>query len=69
MKTLIIKIDGMRCNHCTSAVNDGLSALSGVSDVSVNLEEKQATITYDEAVTNIDIFKSTIEDLGFDVIE
>ena len=69
MKTLTIKIDGMRCNHCTSAVNDGLSALSGVNEVIVSLEEKQATITYDETVANKEIFINTIEDLGFEVIE
>ena len=69
MKTLTIKIDGMRCNHCTSAVNDGLMALSGVSEVMVSLEEKQATITYDEKSTDKEIFVNTIEDLGFEVIE
>jgi copper chaperone len=37
-------VSGMTCGHCVSAVSKELSALSGVSDVSVNLETGEVRV-------------------------
>jgi copper chaperone CopZ len=36
-QTQVFKVTGMTCGHCVSAVTEELSALAGVSDVSVSL--------------------------------
>ncbi|ADG99222.1 Heavy metal transport/detoxification protein [Segniliparus rotundus DSM 44985] len=37
-------VTGMTCGHCVSAVSKELSAISGVSDVSVNLETGEVRV-------------------------
>ena len=69
MKTEKISIDGMACNHCTSSVNAALSTLNGIGDVSVSLEDKSASIMYDENILTHQAIVDVINDLGFTVVE
>ena len=69
MKTEIIKIEGMACSHCTGAVTDGISKMSGVSSVDVSLENKSATVTYDEDKVTIAEIGNVVEELGFEVVD
>lgn len=66
-KKIIVKIDGMKCDHCAKRVHDSLTKLEGVKSVKVNLEGKNATISYKD---NIDIeqVSATIEEEGFHFI-
>ncbi|WXR60725.1 copper ion binding protein [Peptostreptococcaceae bacterium AGR-M142] len=66
MKT--IKIQGMTCNHCTSAVEAELKTLGEVSFVEVNLEQNIAKVEFKKDVSN-EVIKNAIEDIGFDVLE
>ncbi len=66
MQTEIIKIEGMACNHCTSAVISALGNTQGVTAVIVSLEEKQAEITYDLGKVSREQLVAIICDLGFD---
>lgn len=63
-KKIIVKIDGMKCDHCAKRVHDSLIKLEDVKSVKVNLENKNATISYKN---NIDIeqISSVIEEEGF----
>ncbi len=63
----ILKVDGMTCSHCKNAVKNAISAISGVTAVSVDLAEKTVTITHDETVS-ANIIKTEIEDQGYDII-
>ena len=48
----IITIEGMMCQHCVMHVSKALSAVPGVSGVSVNLEAGEAAVTCESAVTD-----------------
>jgi len=63
-----IKIDGMSCMHCVKKVEDALKKVKGIKQVEVNLEEKKATVTMKQEVSNEEL-KNTIEDLGYNVGE
>jgi len=61
-----VKINGMRCGHCVSAVTGALSGLEGVDNVNVDLEKGEAT--YDEATpVPIEKIKEAISATGFEV--
>lgn len=64
--TTVIKIDGMTCGHCAAAVTKALKKVDGVTDVAVNLGEKQATVTH--AGANVEALKTAVEDAGYDVL-
>ena len=66
MKT--IKINGMACNHCKMTVEKVLNAIDGVENAEVNLENKEAVVTLSKEIEN-DVFKSVIEEAGFEFVE
>jgi len=40
----VLKVEGMSCGHCVSAVTDILNDIEGVRSVNVSLETSSATI-------------------------
>lgn len=54
-----LKVKGMTCDHCKNAVSEELSALDGVSDVSVQLEPEGDSSVTIETIDIVD--KETIQ--------
>ena len=65
MKEIKLKIEGMHCAGCSTRLEKVLNNLEGVEIAKVSLEEKKATIKYDETKINIENIKEAIEDAGF----
>lgn len=65
--TKTITIDGMSCGHCTARVETALKALDGVKEVVMSLEDKTATVTLEQQVSE-DSMKSAVTDAGYDVV-
>ena len=65
MKETNLKIEGMHCAGCSTRLEKVLNNLEGVEIAKVSLEEKKATIKYDETKINIENIKEAIEDAGF----
>ncbi len=63
-----IEIDGMSCMHCVKKVEEALKELKEVKKVEISLEEKKATVTMKQDISNEEL-KNTIEDLGYHVGE
>jgi copper-(or silver)-translocating P-type ATPase len=61
-----VKIEGMSCSHCTSAVKKVLSALDGVTAVDVSLDDKQAVVEMSAEVAD-DVLRAAVVDEGFEV--
>lgn len=68
MKTIVLQVEGMSCSHCEQAVTKAVSALAGVSSVSVSLAGKTVTVDYDETAVNPAAMAAAIDDQGYDVI-
>ena len=71
MSTQNIHIDiaGMSCATCSQSVQDALSALAGVEEVSVNVATDEAAVTYKPAVTSLEQLYKTISSAGYDPID
>ena len=63
-KKLIIKIDGMHCEHCKKKVEENLKKIENIKKVKVILTDGLVTITYKGAL-DIDDIRKVIEDLDF----
>lgn len=50
--TQTVTIEGMKCDGCVGIVKEKFEALAGVTDVSVVLEDKKATITADKELSS-----------------
>ena len=63
--TLTLSVPGMTCGHCEAAVKHEVGAVPGVSDVAVDLDTKDVTIT--GVALDHDALVAAIDEAGFDV--
>ena len=61
-----MKVEGMACSHCESAVKNALSAIAGVAEAAVDLAAKTVTVAHEENVS-VETLKRSIEGQGFEV--
>ena len=64
MDKIILKIDGMSCNHCVGRVDKALNELDGVK-ASVTLEPQEAVVEGEDL--DAGLLKKTVEDAGYTV--
>lgn len=63
-KVATLRIDGMTCGACATAVKQVLKNLNGVKDAHLSFAEKKGVVTYDPAkVTPEEIAKAVTEKL------
>lgn len=58
----------MSCAACAVSVESILKAQKGVINASVNFANANASIEYEDTETNVDIFKSALQSVGYDLI-
>ncbi|HQM47766.1 MAG TPA: cation transporter, partial [Candidatus Hydrogenedentes bacterium] len=63
---VVLKIDGMTCEHCSSSVARGLRNAPGVTSAEVDLAAGQATVRGE----NLDLagLRQVVQDLGYEVV-
>ncbi|KAH7153217.1 hypothetical protein EDB81DRAFT_450078 [Dactylonectria macrodidyma] len=66
MATTTLRVEGMTCGACTSAVEAGFKGVSGVGNVSVSLVMERAVVHHDPQVITASEVQEIIEDRGFD---
>ena len=66
MATTTLKVDGMTCGACTSAVEAGFQGVEGAGNVSVSLVMGRAVINHDPSKLSAEQVAEIIEDRGFD---
>ena len=62
-----INVSGMTCGHCVSAVTMELSLLPSVTEVDVDLESGQVTITSDTALEHAQL-ATAIDEAGYELV-
>src|SRR6186713_1316303 len=66
MATTTLKVGGMTCGACTSAVESGFKDAQGVGSVSVSLVMERAVVLHDPNIISAEEVREIIEDRGFD---
>ncbi len=61
-----VKISGMRCGHCTASVSKALTAIDGITQVEVNLEQGEARYAERKPVP-VETIRAAIAKIGFEV--
>ncbi len=60
-----LKVDGMTCMHCVKRVQKIIEKHDGVSDVKVNLENKEASFSVDSETVDVSKIVAAIVDFGY----
>lgn len=65
-KTVTFNVS-IHCKNCVKKINDNVAFEKGVKDLSVSLDSKTVTVTYDPARTDVAKLKAALEKLGYKV--
>lgn len=65
MTELILKIEGMSCQHCVMSVKKAVDGIDGVSSSEVAIGS--AKVVYDESKTNKDALTRAVQSAGYQV--
>ncbi|NEW09444.1 heavy-metal-associated domain-containing protein [Paenibacillus sp. SYP-B3998] len=67
MSNIILKVEGMTCNHCVNSVEKAVKELGATGKV--NLASKEVEVQFDETKLSVGAIKEAIEEQGYDVIQ
>jgi len=62
-----IKVEGMTCQHCVQVITDGLSNISGLNAVNVDLVKKEVSVEFNERETELHKIFDKIIEVGFEL--
>ena len=65
MAEIIMKIDGMSCQHCIMNVKKAVDAVEGINSSEVSVGS--AKVLYDDIKTDEDAFIKAVQDAGYKV--
>ncbi len=63
-----LPVSGMSCASCAARIQDGLAALKGVRNASVNFAAEKATVVFDKSEASVNDLITVIKDLGYGVV-
>lgn len=64
-RTVTLHVDNMYCEMCPLTVKKSLTKVSGVSAAKVSFEKKTATVTFDDAKTNVAAMIAATTNAGY----
>ncbi|MDD2430956.1 MAG: heavy-metal-associated domain-containing protein [Firmicutes bacterium] len=66
---LDIKVDGMNCMGCVTALLAKLRTLDGVEFADIDLSSSTAMVTFNEQVVSLNGIRQAIRESGYKVLE
>ena len=57
-------VSGMHCHHCVSSVTEEVTAVSGVTDVKVDLDSGQLIVTSDTEIP-FESIEAAVDEAGY----
>jgi copper chaperone len=66
MKNVILKVEGMSCQHCVNSIEGALKTIGAQGKV--DLASGSVTVQYDDDNLELNKIKEAIEEQGYDVV-
>ncbi|MBK3916932.1 mercury resistance system periplasmic binding protein MerP [Pseudomonas stutzeri] len=64
-QTVTLLVPGMTCSSCPITVKHALNKVEGVSEAQVSFATKQATVTFDDTLTDVEALTKATTDVGY----
>ena len=65
MTTVELMVTGMHCAACAALIEEVLAEQRGLVAAEVDLETERASVTFDDAVTDLAALQAVIAELGY----
>ena len=59
MKSVVLKVNGMSCQHCVNSIHDAVAQIVGVKQVKVDLKSKLVEVEY-ENLTPVEVSPNSV---------
>lgn len=63
--TVTLSVPGMSCASCPFIVKGALTEVAGVTDVEARIDDRSATVTFDDAVVSLDVLLQATANAGY----
>ena len=64
-RTVTLSVTGMTCAACPITIKKALNKVEGVENIEVNLEKKEALVTFDAAKTTVEALVEATTNAGY----
>jgi len=64
-KTVKLSVPGMTCASCPYIVKESISMIDGVKTVEATMQDRSATVTFDDQVTNLKEITEATKNVGY----
>lgn len=64
-QTVTLSVTGMTCATCPITIKKALNKVEGVENIEVNLEKKEALVTFDDAKTTVEALLEATKNAGY----
>ena len=64
-QTVTLSVTRMKCATCPITVKKALNKVEGVENIEVNLEKKEALVTFDDAKTTVEALVEATTNAGY----
>jgi len=64
-QTVTLSVTGMTCKACPITIKKALKKVDGVENIEVNLEKKEALVTFDDAKTTVEALVEATTNAGY----
>ena len=64
-QTVTLSVTGMTCATCPITIKKALNKVEGVENIEVNLEKKEARVTFDDAKTTVEALLEATKNAGY----
>ncbi|XP_071951296.1 copper-transporting ATPase 1-like isoform X2 [Antedon mediterranea] len=66
MVMIVLCVEGMTCQSCVKSIEGKMKEEAGIEEITVSLENKNASISYNPDVTTSEKLRQGIDEMGFD---
>lgn len=66
MKTSVLKVEGMSCDHCITAIKKTVGAIQGVENIDIDLKGGIVSVQHGDGI-NVEQLKEAVQGAGYDV--
>jgi periplasmic mercuric ion binding protein len=65
LQTVILEVKNMTCAVCPITVKTALEKVPGLANATVNFDQKQAQVTFDDSLANVDTLREATANAGY----
>lgn len=67
MKTVVLSVPDISCEHCERTITEALTPMDGVQSVNVDIPTKQVRVEYDEGTVDVERMKDVLQEEEYPV--